>query len=96
MIFHMDAALLFGGYQADGKGLHNGNQCHIRVSGNSNRPNVVGMEHLGYQNGGGAVRSADNADGSSILQVKAKDHCKEQGGKNTKLCRSAEQEQNGP
>ena len=67
IVLHVDAALLFRGHQLDCKRLDNGHQGHVGVGGHRDWAHVVGAQHLGNQDGGGAVRRADDSDGSRIL-----------------------------
>ena len=53
------------------------------------------MEHLGDQDGGGAVGGADDADGSCILHIKAQGGGQEDGEENARLSGSAAQEELG-
>src|SRR5699024_8272915 len=95
LIFHMDAALFLGGEQTDNDRLDNGYEGHIRVGHHGNGPDVIGSQHLRYQNGSGAVGRADDTDGCGVLKVKAKEYGNQDSCKNTELSGGAEQEQLG-
>ena len=53
------------------------------------------MQHLGHQQGGGAVRRADDADGGRVLQVKAQRSGQDDGEENPRLGGRAAQKQPG-
>ena len=94
-IGHYNAAFFLCGNQFDGKGLDNGNQCHIGIGGNSDSPDVLGMKHLGNQQGSGTVRSTDNGDGCGIRQRKAEGIGNQKDNQNTKLGGCAEEKEPG-
>ena len=50
------------------------------------------MEHLGNQDGGRAVRCADDSDGGRVHKAEAKKGCEDDGQENTELRRRAEQQ----
>ena len=91
-VLHLDGPLLLGGHQLDGRGLDDGHQGHVGISGYRDGPNVVGAQHLADQNGGGAVGGADDADGGGVLNLKAQQGCQDDGEENAELRRSAEEE----
>src|SRR5699024_9776614 len=55
----------------------------------------VGAQGLGHQDGGGAVRGADDADGGGVLQVEAQQNRDDDGQEDTSLSGGAAQEQLG-
>ena len=91
----MDAALFLGGEQTDNDRLDDGYKGHIRVGHHGNGSDVIGSQHLRYQNGSGAVGRADDTDGCGVLEVKAKEYGNQDSCKNTELRGGAEQEQLG-
>ena len=91
---HADSALLLRGNKLDGEGLYDGHQRHVGISGNRDRSHVIGAEHLGNQNGGRAVSSADDTDGGSVLQIKSQESGGADREENAELSGGSEQEHN--
>ena len=90
VILHADQALLAGGADLDDGGLDDGNQRHIGVRRNHDRRRVVGVQHVGNEDGGGTVRRADDGNGRRIVQLEAQEGGKAQGEENTELRRRTE------
>ena len=91
---HPNQPFLSRGHQADYRRLNNGNQRHIAVSGHHNGPQVFGAQGIGYKNGGGAVRRANDGNGCRVPEVK-KETGQNQGQKNAQLGSGAEEHQPG-
>ena len=92
VVGHVHRAIFFRRDELDGERLDDRHERHIRVGRHRDWPDIIGMEHLRDQNGGRAVRRADDADGGRVLEVKAqhdrRDHRKE----DAELRRRAEEE----
>ena len=91
-IGHPDAALLLRGQQPDHGRLHDGHQRHVAVGCHHDGTEVLGVERVGHENGGGAVCRTDDSDGGSILQVKEEARQK-QGEKDAELGRRTKEHQ---
>ena len=72
------------------RGLHDGHQRHVRVGHDDDGAEVVGLEHVGDDDGGGAVRRADDADGGGVLDLKAHERRHAEGEEDAELRRRAE------
>ena len=94
-IGHPHGPVLPGGHQLDGKGLDNGDQRHIGVGGHSDGAHIVGVEHLGDQDGGGTVGGADDTDGGGVLHIEAQGSCQQDGEEDARLGGGAAQKQLG-
>lgn len=89
-IGHANAPFLLGGDELDDGGLHNGHKGHIGVSRHHDSTLIVGFKHVGHIDRSRAVRSANDGDGSSILQREANEPGHNQGEEDTKLSRRPE------
>src|SRR5699024_6812114 len=87
--------LLLSGNKLDGKGLDDGYQSHVGVSGHRDGTHVVGTQSLRYQDGGRAVGRTDDADGGGIFELKAHESGDDDGQENTGLGSGAAQKQLG-
>ena len=68
---------------------------HIAVRRDRDRADILGAQHLGDQNGGRAVRCADDANGRRINDIKPDRRRHDDGQEDARLRRRAEQEQLG-
>ena len=86
----MDLTLLLGGQEPYNRRLHDGYQRHIGVRRDDDRADVFRSEVIGDEDGGGAVRRADDGNGGGVLQLEAEERCHAQGKEDTKLGRGTE------
>ena len=89
---HLHAAFLFGGQRPHNGRLNHRDQRHVAVSRHGNRPQQFGSQLRRGQDGRGAVRAADNTDGSGLLRVEAQQVRAEEGEEHAELCSSAQQQ----
>src|SRR5699024_2343397 len=85
-ILHADLALLFGSDHADDRRLDDGNQRHIGVSHHDDRADILGLHIVTDENGGGAVRRADDGNGGRVPDVKAEQRGQAEGEEDAELC----------
>ena len=92
LIGHTDQALMAGGQCLNYRRLNNRHQCHIGIGRHHDSALILGIEHLGDENGGGAVCRADDSDGSGIVCTE-KHGSNTEGKENAKLGRRAKDQQ---
>ena len=92
-LFHYDGAFLAGCQQFHERRLNNGNECHVRISRNGNRPELIRSKTGCYKNCSRTVRTADDADGGRKVIIKTENQpCAEVSDKYAELsCRTEEQ-----
>ena len=91
-LHHLDLAILGGGQQVHDGGLNQRDQRHVGVGGHSDGAQQLGSQTGGQEDGGGAVRAADDADGSGLGAGKAQQHAAQEGNEHAQLCSSAQQQ----
>ena len=94
-VLHLDPALGLGGAQLDDGRLDQGHQGHVGVGRHHNGAQVLRAQLGGHEDGGGAVRRADDGDGGGVLQLEAQQRGQGQGEENAELGRRAEDHQLG-
>ena len=95
LVGHFDLPLRLGGTQANHRRLHHRHQRHVGVGRHHNGRRVAGTQLLGDENGGRAVRRADDGDRGRVVELKSQQGRQPQGEENTELCRRAEDHQLG-
>ena len=91
-LHHLDLAIFGGGQQVHDGGLDQRDQRHVGVSSHGDGAQQFGGQTGGQEDGGGAVRAADDADGSGLGAGKAQQHAAQEGNEHAQLCGSAQQQ----
>ena len=92
---HFDLAHLLGGEQLHNGRLDQGDQRHIRVCRDGDGRQQVHSQLGRGEDGGGAVRAADNADGGGLSRGEAQHQGQDKGGEDAQLSSSAQQQGHG-
>ena len=95
VVGHPDAALFFRRHELDGEGLDDRHKRHVRVCRDGDGADVARVQHLRDENGGRAVRRADDADGGGVREVEAEQDGSDHGEEDAELRRRAEEQHLG-
>ena len=93
-MLHLNLTLLLGRQRTHDGRLDNGHEGHVRIGSHGDGAEKMWSQFGGEENSCGTVSTTDNADGSGFFHVEAHEielH-EEEGGEDTQLCGSAEEE----
>ena len=90
---HPDQALLLGGEQQHDRLLDHGHEGHVGVGRHGDRTHQFRSQLGAQEDGGRAVRAADDADGTGLIGGEAEHEREQVGAEDTHLCSGADQDE---